>query len=460
MYVTIKDYSLFQSIYSIKADMIDKNEKLHNKSFYFKYKTHILEDNKTLYEYKIKKNDKLEVVFKSEGGTMAKGLLIFIWVMIFLWYFCFLFMGFMPFISFVIPNILVKGLSTIVNYFYELTHPNNFMNSVFYFLKTYAIPFMNFIFEYFGLFIFVFLLTFFSVYHIYYYAKKEDACAAFNTTKILSLLTSFISIGFYFIANTASLFRIMSSFVPEVIRQPFINLADTIAGLRVKFIGIIPYIGQPQVSMIEGFAASIKGIAYLKLYGNQLLDNWDVAMELIKTDDARKFTKEQGIDEIIDYIRLIEKAETHYADGIAITDKNRKNAKEMKPIFPCVSPTASGYFLRSLFHNILKIIIDMTFFIDICKVNGNYEAVKEQMKQDFIKLIASQKNASPKNSSGKVAERKEKMEEFIEKIQNIKLDSIINIECIVNTVVNGATFSCLLAFVFLLLFIIFFFVKL
>jgi hypothetical protein len=455
MYVTVKDYSLFQSVYSIKADMIKKNEKLQDKSFYFKYKTNILEDNKTLYEYKIKKNDQLEVVFKSEGGTMAKGLLIFIWVMVFLFYFFFLFMGFMPFIAFIIPNILVKGLLKIVDFFYELTHPNNFIHSVLYFMKAYAIPFMNFIFEYFGLFIFVYILTFFSVYHIYYYAKKENKCAAYNTTRILSLLTSFISIGFYFLANTASFFKILASFIPEVIRQPFINFANKIAGLRLTFIGIIPYIGQPQVNMVEGFAASLKGIGYLKLYGNQLLDNWDVAMELIKTDDARKFTQEQGIDEIINYIRVIEKAESHYVNGTPITNKNRKNAEEMKPIFPCASPSASAYFLRSVFHNILKMIIDMTFFIDICKVNGDFETKQEEMKQDFMKLIESQKKGNLTDEK-----RKEKMEEFVEKLQNIKLDSIINIDCIVNTVVNGVTFSSILTFIFLLLFVIFFFVNL
>ena len=37
MYVSIKDYSLFQSVYSIKADLITKNDKLHDKSFYLKY---------------------------------------------------------------------------------------------------------------------------------------------------------------------------------------------------------------------------------------------------------------------------------------------------------------------------------------------------------------------------------------------------------------------------------------
>ena len=458
MYVTVKDYSLFQSVYSIKVDMMKKNDKLKDKLFYFKFKTHILEDNKTLYEYKIKKDDQLEIVFKTEGGTMAKGLLIFIWVMVFLFYFFFLFMGFMPFIAFIIPNILVKGLLKIVDFFYELTHPNNFIHSILYFMKAYAIPFMNFIFEYLGLFIFIYVLTFFSVYHIYYYAKKENKCAAYNTTRILSLLTSFISIGLYFLANIASLFRIMASFVPEVIRQPFINIANKIAGLRLTFVGMIPYIGQPQVNMIEGFATSLKGVGYLKLYGNQLLDNWDIAMEFLKTNNAREFIKEQGIDDIINYIRLIEKAESHYVNGTPITNNNRKNSQEMKPIFPCASPSASAYFLRSAFHNILKMIIDMTFFIDICKVNGDYEATQEEMKQDFIKLLESQKKTNMSEKAEK--ERENKIQEFVEKLQNIKLDSIINIDCIINTIVNGVTFSSILTFIFLLLFVIFFFVNL
>ena len=97
----------------------------------------------------------------------------------------------------------------------------------------------------------------------------------------------------------------------------------------------------------------------------------------------------------------------------------------------------------------------MTFFIDICKVNGDFEATQEEMKQDFMKMIESQKSGNLTNK-----ERSEKMEQFVEKLLDIKLDSIINIECIINTIVNGATFSSILAFVFLLLFVIFFFVKL
>jgi hypothetical protein len=457
MYVSIKDYSLFQSVYSIKTDIIKKNKKLQNKLFYFKYKTIILEDNKTLYDYKIKKDEQLEVIFKSEGGTqtLSKGLLIFIWVIIFLFYFLFLIMGLIPFISFIIPNIIVKGLSKLVNFFYELTHPNNFMNSVFYFLKTYIIPFFDFIFGYFGLFIFVYIITFFSTYHMYYYAKKENVCDAFKTTRVVSLITSFLTTIFYFIANTSSIFRILAGFIPQVIRKPFLNAANIISNLRLSFAGMVPYIGKPQVSFVECLLNLFKGIGYLKLFGNQLLDNPDIAMELIKTNDARKFTQEQGIDDIIKYIRVIEKAESHYANGIPITAKNKKNAEEMKEIFPSVSPAAGAYFIRSVFFNFLKIIIDMSFFIDICNTNGEAERIKEEMKEEFLKMIELQKKGNLSDQ-----QRKDKMQEFVEKIQSIKLDSIINIDCLMNTIINGVTFSSLYTFLFLIIFILFFFVKL
>jgi hypothetical protein len=455
MYVTVNNYSLFQSIYSIKADIIKKNDKLQNKSFYFKYKTLILEDNKTLYEYKIKKDDQLEVVFKSEGGTLTRGLIILIWVIIFLLYFLLLIMGLIPFISFILPNIIVKGLSKFVNFFYELTHPNNFMNSVLYFLKTYIIPFIDFIFGYFGLFIFVYVITFFSIYHMYYYAKKENVCDAYKTTRVVSIITSFMTVIFYFIANTASIFKIFASFIPEIFRKPFLNAANTISNLRLTFVGMVPYVGPPQVSMVESLLKLFKGIGYLKLFGNQLLDNIDISMELIKTDDARKFTQEQGIDEIIKNIKIIEKAESHYVNNIPITSKNRKNAEEMKEIFPTFNPVSSAYFIRSIFFNFLKMIIDMTFFIDICNTNGEGERIKEEIKKDFIKMLELQKKGNLTDY-----QRKEKMQELVEKMQTIKLDSIINIDCLINTIINGVTFSSLYTFIFILIFILFFFVKL
>jgi hypothetical protein len=79
----------------------------------------------------------------------------------------------------------------------------------------------------------------------------------------------------------------------------------------------------------------------------------------------------------------------------------------------------------------------------------------ETMKEDFIRMTESQRKGNLTEEK-----RKEKMEEFVEKIKSIKLDSIINIDCIINTVVNGVTFSSLLTFIFLIFFVLFFFVKL
>jgi hypothetical protein len=455
MYVTIKDYSLFQSVYSIKADMIKKNKKLENKSFYFKYKTIILEDNKTLYDYKIKKDDQLEVFFKSEGGTLSKKLLVIIWVLVFLFYFFFLIMGLIPFISFIIPNIFIKGLSKLVNFFYELTHPNNFMNSFFYFLKTYIIPFFDFIFGYLGLYFFVYILTFFSIYHIYYYAKKENVCAAYRTTRSVSLITSVMITILYFIANIASIFRFFASLIPNTFRKPFINGANVISNLRLILIGMIPFIGKFQVSFIENLSNLFKTIGYLKLFGNQLIDNPDIAIELAKTNDALKFTQEHGLDEFIKPIAVIEKAESHHANGIPLTSKDKKDAENMEEIFPNISPSASAYFIRSAFYNILKMIIDLTFFIDICNTNGESERVKEELKEDFLKMLELQKR------NGLTEEqRKNKMQNFVEKIQSIKLENILNIDCLINTIINGVTFSSLYTFFFIIIFILFFFVKL
>jgi hypothetical protein len=364
-------------------------------------------------------------------------------------------MGLIPFISFIIPNIIVKGLSKLVNFFYELTHPNNFMNSVFYFLKTYIIPFFDFIFGYFGLFLFVYILTFFSTYHIYYYAKKENVCDAYKTTRVVSIITSFMTLIFYFIANTASIFRILAGFIPQVFRKPFLNAANIISNLRLTFAGMVPFIGQPQTSFVQSLLNLFKGIGYLKLFGNQLLDNPDIAMELAKTNDVRKFIQEQGIDEVIKYIQVVEKAESHYVNNIPINPKNKRKAEEMKEIFYGVSPGPSAYFVRSVLFNFIKMVLDMTFFIDICNTNGEAERIKEELKEDYLKMIELQKRGNFTEQN-----RKDKMQEFVDKIQSINLDSIINIDCLMNTVINGVTFSSFYTFIFLIIFIIFFFVKL
>ena len=105
----------------------------------------------------------------------------------------------------------------------------------------------------------------------------------------------------------------------------------------------------------------------------------------------------------------------------------------------------------------------MTFFIDICNVNGDAEKVQEEMKEDFARMIEKEQKVeklSDENRKKADENRQKEIEKFVEKIQNIKLESIINIDCLINTIINGVTFSSFYTFLFLIIFIIFFFVKL
>jgi len=449
MYVSIKDFSLFQSIFSIKQELIKKNKKLEKCDINLKYGIHILEDKKTLYDYKIKKNDNIEVVIKNKGGTLTRGLKIFIFVIIFIIYYFFLLLGYIPFISFIIPNILIKGLYTITDFFYSMTDPNNFIYSILYFCKSYLIPFIQFIFEYAGLFIFSFLITFFCTYRIYYYAKSEDSCTAFGITNVLSFITSCMICICYFVSNSSNFLRILAKFIPWPISKPFVRLAEIIPNLRRVIIGYTPWIGPSQVAFINYMETIFKGIGMLKLFGSQALENWDLLSKLLESDDFRRSIQESGFDEIIKYIKVVEKAENHYAHGVEITANNRKNANELQQIIPGVSASASAYVLRAIFHNTVNMLLEMTFFINICKTSGNFEEETNKVKAEIAILLKEQNKNLIKT----------KLNDFARRIQNIDPSNIVDVYCLTNTLLSGTTFSFFIIIIFTILFFVFFFVN-
>jgi hypothetical protein len=76
MYITIKNNLI--SVYSLKKEI-----GIDDINIYFNGKQ--LEDNRTLFEYNIKKNDKVEVIKKNRGGRL-NGLQIFGYVVLLLVY--------------------------------------------------------------------------------------------------------------------------------------------------------------------------------------------------------------------------------------------------------------------------------------------------------------------------------------------------------------------------------------
>ena len=97
MYITIKNNLI--SVYSLKKEV-----GIDDINIYFNGKQ--LEDNKTLFEYNIKKNDRVKVVKKNRGGKLSGGE-IFGYVILLLVYVGILISGLIPFISFIMSNIII-----------------------------------------------------------------------------------------------------------------------------------------------------------------------------------------------------------------------------------------------------------------------------------------------------------------------------------------------------------------
>ena len=303
MYVTIDN--TFQSFYSIKQDIIRKTKK---DCFLF-YGNSILEDNKTPYEYNIKKNSKIQVVFKKKGGaTVTYILKIFGCVLLFLIYFFFLAIGIIPFISFIVSNILTFALKKSVGFLRDLTDPNNWINSFLNVIQTIIIPFIQFILDYLGLFLFSFLLTFFCTYKLYYFKNKgsesvKNTCKAFKSANILGGINSILIVMFYFLANLPLLLsNIAVNFVGPLFKKPMHKFVAKLAEIRTTFLGFSGPVGRIEQAFIDSAENAFKGLNQLKDIDSQLLYNWARTYKMTKIYPMNLKIKELGLEEILKYI--------------------------------------------------------------------------------------------------------------------------------------------------------------
>ena len=125
MYITIKNNLI--SVYSLKKEI-----GIDDINVYFNGKQ--LEDNRTLFEYNIKKNDRVEVVKKNRGGRLTGGQ-IFGYVILLFVYMGILLSGLIPFISFIMSNIIIKSLVIGVDFVKGLLDENNWLHSFMDFVK-------------------------------------------------------------------------------------------------------------------------------------------------------------------------------------------------------------------------------------------------------------------------------------------------------------------------------------
>ena len=455
MFVLANNFNKYQSIYSIK-------QQLNLKNHYFSCESRILDDTKCLAYYNIKPNSRIDIVHKSNGGskTIGYGLKVFLFVLVFLIFYVLLLVGVLPFLSFIVSNIIIKALKIGVEFLRSLTDPNNWINSFLHIIQIVIIPFFQFILEYGGMAAVVFFLTFFCTYKLYYFkntAKEntvENQCAAFKATNILAGLTTLMVCGFYFIANLPILIsKFITPFIPPPFKGPIKQAVVKLGDLRAKILGSFGPMGLAEEGFIYGMQLLFQNANKVKDIDSQLLYNWTKTYQMTKMYPMNEYIQEAKLKELLSYVNFAE--------------LNQK--EQFDPEKGCLTQRqgAYGYLLRSFYDNSLYFFLKMVGLLDICGDQQPYiEDLMEQKSrlenmQKTIQSVINDKSVTKnKNSNRKSVEELGKqiasMQELITKAKGTKL---LNVPCLVNILTNGALFSIIIMILFTILFIVFFFVK-
>jgi len=324
MYITIKNNLI--SVYSLKKDV-----GIDDINIYFNGKQ--LEDNRTLYEYNIKKNDKVEILKKNKGGKLSGGE-IFGYVILLLVYVGILISGLIPFISFIMSNIIIKSLVLGVDFIKSMTDPNNWVNSFMDFMKETAIPFIGFIFDFGIVSLTMYFLTFACVYQLYK-AKWGDAniCQAFKNASTLAMFMAMFMTLIYACANIPTfLKRVLSPIFPSFLSGILSGCINLFGRIRGRFIRLMP--GSEMMVMIAEMLTL--GISTLSKYSYLIDDSLKNYIEFYKmfmmNTDYKLTAEEYKVRPILDLLFRVEKFEKGEYDLSTNTIPNKRLEKELKTV--------------------------------------------------------------------------------------------------------------------------------
>lgn len=446
---------LLQSIYSIKQDINNKilkendiNIKTDEITLY--YNETVLEDNKTPFFYKIRKNDTLYIKLKKDGGATAAsvGGLILAIIIILVILLPILFFGIMPFISFLISKILIKGMTYVIDFLRGLTDYNSWLNSFLATLKSTLIPFISFILYYGGLAFISYYIVFFSTYGVYNFIFND--CRAFKASKLVGFITVAIMILFYVLSNIPNIIkRISAAILPGFINGVVQNIFTFLSNLRLVIIGAIPFMGGIITALIQGLTTLFELLNKSKFYGPKILYEWDKMYAYSKQPDVERQIREMKLSKVADGVGMA----SEYERGKTIGEN------------PFTHPELSAMiFLRFAFQTGVYMFMEFVDIFDICGDKPEtLLAVEQNIKKTngLIKDITSQLNDPSVDNS----ERKEmrqalqdltktaaKLYQNKEKEEKMK---ILDVDCLREILINGAFGALPTVLIFLIIFIIF-----
>ena len=475
MYITIKNNLI--SVYSLKKEI-----GIDDINIYFNGKH--LEDNRTLFEYNIKKNDRVQVVKKNRGGKLTGGE-IFGYVILLLVYIGIILSGLIPFISFIISNILMKSIVFAVDFIKNNTDPNNWVNSFMDFMKNTVITFLRFIFDFAIISLTVYFLTFACVYQLYK-AKwgDENICQAFKNSSTLAMfMTMFMTLIYAFANAPTFLKRVLTPIFPSFLGGILSGTINILGRVRGRFIRMMP--GSEMMVMVAELLTT--GIGYLSKYSTLIEDSLKDYIEFYKTfmmnQEYKMTAEEYKFKPILDLLFRVEKFEKGEYDLSTNTIPNKRFEKELTTILEKETSrkqNAYAYITRSIYQSILYVFSNIVFIFDICEASDEQKAAVEEnigsisnILDDIRKYLTESKekikeNPDLKNVDGiSFSQKIIKAERVLSYYENITGElkageegrtKMVVVDCIFGILENGVATAFPMTLLFIIFFLIFMFI--
>jgi hypothetical protein len=475
MYITIKNN--LKSVYSLKKEI-----GIDDINIYFNGKQ--LEDNKTLFEYNIKKNDKVKVIKKNRGGRLTGGQ-IFGYVILLLVYVGILLSGLIPFISFIMSNIIIKSLIFIVDLIKNWTDPNNWVNSFMDFMKETGIPFLGFIFDFGIISIAMYFLTFACVYELYK-AKwgQENICQAFKNSSTLAMfMTMFMTLIYAFVNSPNIIKRILIPFFPSFLGSILNGCFNLFNKVRSFFIRMMPGSGI-MLAVAELLTTAIGFMSKYSYLIEESLKHYIDFYKMFMTNPDYKATSEEfGFKPILDLLFRVEKFEKGEYDLPSNTTMPEKLKDDITTVLQMESSrkeNAYVYITRSIYQSILYVFSKIIFIFDICDATDEQKETVDKNIANINRILTDvdihikninekQKKASSELNIDGISfkEKLEKAQKVADYYKNItdnlkagELDrtKIVVVDCIFTILENGVATAFPMTLLFIIFFLIFMFI--
>jgi hypothetical protein len=475
MYITIKNNLI--SVYSLKKEI-----GIDDINIYFNGKQ--LEDNKTLFEYNIKKHDKVKVVKKNRGGGLTGGQ-IFGYVILLLVYIGILLSGLIPFISFIMSNIIMKSIVIVVDLIKRWIDPNNWMNSLMDFMKDIGIPFLGFIFDFGIISITMYFLTFACSYELYKAYWGPDICQAFKNSSTLAMfMTMFMTLIYAFANSPTFIKKVLTPFFPSFLGGILSGCFNIMYRIRNFFIRMMPGSGT-MVIVAELLTTAISMISdYSYLIEDSLKHYIEFYKKFMMNQQYQIDSEKYGFKPILDLIFRVEKFEKgeYELSPNVITDRTLEKSLDIllrKEISR--KDNAYVYITRSIYQSVLYVFSKVVYIFDICNATDQQKELVEkniasinsiltdiQTYINELKEKQEKANPLPTNIDGNTFKEKlEKAEKVIDYYKKITGDlkmgesdrtKMVVVDCIFTILENGVATAFPMTLLFIIFFLIFMFI--